>query len=354
MARLGGDEFAILLDGKIDHEAICRITENIIVAMTGAFNIDGLTIFSSVSIGIATYSESRDSAEQLLIDADHAMYQAKLKGRNQYVFFETLEEQKKSSNVKLEYDFDKAIKNQEFIGSYQPLIDFESDAVIGAEILVRWQHPKLGLLFPDVFIPTLEKSGQIIQLDLYMLKLALNNLSHWNTWLPEQFKLNVNVSTSGFASQDFITYLQAEHQQVAAFTSHLCIEITEESLILNIDAVKKNLAILKSINIPVALDDFGTGFSSLSYLHQFSLDYLKIDKSFVDDLNEVGNKVLILDAVVNLAKILKIKTTAEGIETEEQYQKLKEIGCDVGQGYHIAKPMFASDFKDFILNKVKQ
>tara|TARA_B110000467_G_C18339112_1_gene501579 strand:+ start:285 stop:2699 length:2415 start_codon:yes stop_codon:yes gene_type:complete len=354
LARLGGDEFAILLDGKIDHEAICRITENIIVAMTGAFNIDGLTIFSSVSIGIATYSESRDSAEQLLIDADHAMYQAKLKGRNQYVFFETLEEQKKSSNVKLEYDFDKAIKNQEFIGSYQPLIDFESDAVIGAEILVRWQHPKLGLLFPDVFIPTLEKSGQIIQLDLYMLKLALNNLSHWNTWLPEQFKLNVNVSTSGFASQDFITYLQAEHQQVAAFTSHLCIEITEESLILNIDAVKKNLAILKSINIPVALDDFGTGFSSLSYLHQFSLDYLKIDKSFVDDLNEVGNKVLILDAVVNLAKTLKIKTTAEGIETEEQYQKLKEIGCDVGQGYHIAKPMFASDFKDFILNKVKQ
>ena len=118
--------------------------------------------------------------------------------------------------------------------------------------------------------------------------------------------------------------------------------------------MKKNLAILKSINIPVALDDFGTGFSSLSYLHQFSLDYLKIDKSFVDDLNEVGNKVLILDAVVNLAKTLKIKTTAEGIETEEQYQKLKEIGCDVGQGYHIAKPMFASDFKDFILNKVKQ
>lgn len=353
LARLGGDEFAILLYGKIDHEAICRITESIISAMTVAFNIDGLTIFSSVSIGIAAYSETSESAEQLLIDADHAMYQAKLKGRNQYVFFEALEEQKKSSNVKLEYDFDHAIANQEFIGSYQPLIDFNTDAVIGAEVLVRWQHPKLGLLFPDVFIPILEKSGQIIQLDLYMLKLALNNLNQWGAWLPEHFKLNVNVSTSGFASQDFITYLQAEHQKTGAFTRHLCVEITEESLILNVEAVKKNLAILKSINIPVALDNFGTGFSSLSYLHQFSLDYLKIDKSFVDDLNEVNNKVLILDAVVNLAKSLKIKTTAEGIETEEQYQKLKEIGCNLGQGYHIARPMFGRDFKAFLLNRMK-
>lgn len=351
LARLGGDEFAILLDGKIDHETICRITESIITAMAVAFNIDSLTIFSSVSVGIATYNDTSESAEQLLIDADHAMYQAKLKGRNRYVFFEALEEQKKSTNVKLEYDFDNAIKNQEFIGNYQPLIDFDTGEVIGAEVLVRWQHPKSGLLFPDVFIPILEKSGQIVQLDLYMLKLAFNNLSCWADWLPEKFKLSVNVSTSGFSSQVFISYLQEQHQQSADITARLCIEITEESLILNVEAVKKHLAVLKSLNIPVALDDFGTGFSSLGYLHQFSLDYLKIDKSFVDDLNEVSNKVLILDAVVSLAKALKIKTTAEGIETAEQYQKLKEIGCDLGQGYYIAKPMFATDFKDFLLNR---
>lgn len=351
LARLGGDEFAILLDGKIDHEILCRITKSIIFAMAKAFNIDGLNIFSSVSIGIATYSDTSENAEQLLIDADHAMYQAKLKGRNQYVFFEALEQQKKSTNVKLEYDFEDAIKNQEFIGNYQPLIDFETGDVIGAEILVRWQHPKSGLLFPDVFIPTLEKSGQIVQLDLYMLKLALSNLTLWADWLPERFKLNVNVSTSGFASKDFINYLQQAHHKFADLTDRLCIEITEESLILNIDAVQQNLDILKSLNIPVALDDFGTGFSSLSYLHQFSLDYLKIDKSFVDDLNAVNNKVLILDAVVNLAKALKIKTTAEGIETAEQYQKLKEIGCDLGQGYYISKPLLDTDFKDFLLDK---
>jgi EAL domain-containing protein (putative c-di-GMP-specific phosphodiesterase class I) len=311
-----------------------------------------LNIFSSVSIGIATYNNSSESAEQLLIDADHAMYQAKLKGRNQYVFFEALEEQNKSTNVKVEYDFDNAVKNSEFIGNYQPLIDFDSGKVIGAEILVRWQHPKLGLLYPDFFIPILEKSGQIVQLDLYMLKLAVSKLNLWADWLPKQFKLSVNVSTSGFSSKEFIGYLQDQHLKSADITDRLCVEITEESLILNVDAVKNHLDILKSINIPVALDDFGTGFSSLSYLHQFSLDFLKIDKSFVDDLNAVNSKVLILEAVVNLAKSLKIKTTAEGIETAEQYQKLKEIGCDLGQGYHIAKPLLESDFKRFFLNRV--
>ena len=352
LARLGGDEFAILLDGKIDHETICRIAENIINAMKTAFNIEGLNIASSLSIGIANYNHESISADQILIDADHAMYQAKLKGRNQYVFFEALEEQNKSTNVKFEYDFDNAIKNQEFVGSYQPLIDFKTGQVVGAEILVRWQHPKLGLIFPDVFIPTLEKSKQIVQLDLYMLKLAISNLNQWQEWLPTRFKLNVNVSTSGFASKELITYLQEQHRLSADITSKVCVEITEESLILNVDAVQKHLEILKDINVLVALDDFGTGYSSLSYLHQFSLDYLKIDKSFVDDLNEVGNKILILDAVVNLAKTLNIKTTAEGIETQEQYQKLKEIGCDVGQGYHIAKPMPGSEFKRFFLNRL--
>ena len=350
LARLGGDEFAILLDGKIVHETIRRITENIIRAMSEAFNIDGLNIFSSVSIGIATYSGTSESAEQLLIDADHAMYQAKLKGRNQYVFFEALAEQNKLSNVKVEYDFEQAIKNQEFIGNYQPLINFKTGDVIGAEILVRWQHPKLGLLYPDFFIPTLERSGQIVQLDLYMLKLAVSKLNLWADWLPEKFKLNVNVSTSGFASKDFISYMQEQHLLAADITARLCVEITEESLILNVDAVKNHLDILKSLNIPVALDDFGTGYSSLSYLHQFSLNYLKIDKSFVDELNTISNKVVILDAVVNLAKALKIKTTAEGIETAEQYQKLKEIGCDLGQGYYIAKPLIEADFKCFLLN----
>ena len=352
LARLGGDEFAILLDSNIDHDTICRITESIISAISHAFNIDGLNIFSSVSIGISTYHDESDSAEKLLIDADHAMYQAKLQGRNQYVFFEALEDQNKSTNVKLEYDFDNAINNQEFIGNYQPLIDFNTGNVIGAEVLVRWQHPKLGLLFPDVFIPILEKSGQIIQLDLYMLRLALSNLNLWADWLPQAFKLNVNVSTSGFSSQNFIHYMQEQHLKSAEITARLCVEITEESLILNVDAVKRHLDILKNLTVPVALDDFGTGYSSLSYLHQFSLDYLKIDKSFVDDLNEDCNKVLILDAVVNLAKALKIKTTAEGIETEEQYQKLKEIGCDLGQGYFIAKPMLDNDFKDFLLNRI--
>ncbi|MBA6224444.1 EAL domain-containing protein [Colwellia sp. MB02u-18] len=351
LARLGGDEFAILLDGKIDYETICRVTESIIEATSGAFTIDGLNISSSVSIGIATYSDASESADQLLIDADHAMYQAKLKGRNQYVFFEALEEQNKSTNVKVEYDFEHGVKNLEFIGNYQPLIDFDTGDVIGAEILVRWQHPKLGLLFPDIFIPILERSGQIVQLDLYMLKLAVNNLKLWADWLPEKFKLNVNVSTSGFASQDFINYLQEQHLESAGVTERLCVEITEASLILNADAVKKHLDILKSLNISVALDDFGTGFSSLSYLHQFSLNYLKIDKSFVDDINEVSSKVLILDAVVNLAKALKIKTTAEGIETKAQYQKLKEIGCDLGQGYYIAKPLLDTDFKRFLLNR---
>ncbi|MEH6446723.1 MAG: diguanylate cyclase, partial [Oceanospirillaceae bacterium] len=266
LARIGGDEFAILLDGNIVHDTILRVTKKIIAAMSEPFKINGLSITSSVSIGISTYNDGGDSAEKLLIDADHAMYQAKLSGRNQYVFFKALGSTHKSINVKLEYNFDNALKNQEFIGNYQPLIDFETGEVVGVEVLVRWQHPKLGLLYPDVFIPILEKSGQIIQLDIYMLKLAVRNLRLWSHWLPETFKFNVNVSTAGFASKVFIDYLQQEHQQSAEITDRLCIEITEESLILNVNAVKEHLAILKQINISVALDDFGTGYSSLNYL----------------------------------------------------------------------------------------
>jgi len=347
LARLGGDEFAILLDGNITHDTILRITESIICVMKTPFKIDGLNISSSVSIGISTYNKSSDSAESLLIDADHAMYQAKLRGRNRYVFFEALENPHKSINVKLEYNFDNAIKNNEFIGYYQPLIDLETGSITGVEALVRWQHPQFGLLFPDVFIPILEKSGQIVQLDVYMLKLAVNNLTSWCDWLPETFKYNVNISTLGFSSEIFISYLQEQYYLSPDITNRLCIEITEASLILNVDAVNKHLAILKEISIPVALDDFGAGYSSLNYLHQFSFDMLKIDRSFIKDVNEISDKLLILDAMVNLAKSLKIKTTAEGIETIEQFQKIKELGCDLGQGYYIAKPLSYVDFKQF-------
>jgi diguanylate cyclase (GGDEF)-like protein len=350
LARLGGDEFAILLEGNITHDTILRITESIIGVMKVPFKIDGLNISSSVSIGISTYDNDCDSAESLLIDADHAMYQAKLRGRNQYVFFNALENPHKSINVKLEYNFDNAIKNNQFIGFYQPLIDLETGSIAGVEVLVRWLHPKLGMLFPDVFIPILEKSGQIVQLDIYMLKLAVDNLTRWFDWLPETFKLNVNISTLGFSSEVFISFLQEQYSLSSDITSRLCIEITEASLISNVEAVKKHLAILKDINIPVALDDFGAGYSSLNYLHQFAFDILKIDKSFIEDLNKSNNKLLILNAIVNLAKSLKIKTTAEGIETIEQLQKIKELGCDLGQGYYIAKPLSDTDFEHFYHN----
>jgi diguanylate cyclase (GGDEF)-like protein len=347
LARLGGDEFAILLDGDITHETILRIIENIISVMKAPFKIDGLSISSSVSIGISTYNKGTDSAESLLIDADHAMYQAKLRGRNQYVFFEELDDPHKSMNVKLEYNFDNAIENHEFIGYYQPLIDLETGCITGVEVLVRWQHPILGLLFPDEFIPLLEKSGQIVQLDIYMLKLAVNNLTSWRHWLPETFKLSVNISTLGFSSKMFISYLQEQYCLSPYITSRLCIEITEASLILNADAVNQHLALLKEINIPVALDDFGAGYSSLNYLHQFTFDILKIDKSFIENVNEIKEKALILEAMVNLAQSLKMHTTAEGIETIEQLQKVKEFGCDFGQGYYIAKPLSGTEFQQF-------
>jgi diguanylate cyclase (GGDEF)-like protein len=338
LSRLSGDEFAILLESCIEKKIINKILEKIISAFSKPMNIDGYSIEVSVSIGAAICTSPDISVDTLTVNADNAMYQSKLKGRNQYSIQESLNSNSKFPISKIEYDFLDALKRKDLYCVYQPIFEFERKWFISAESLVRWEHESIGVIPPDQFIPILEKTGLIIELDLYVLEYSISKLLEFQGQLPKYFNLNVNISTKGFASDRFIMYMKKLAISHPEITNRLCIEITEESLVGNVEVVKKHITLLRAMGVSVALDDFGTGYSSLNYLDQFDFDYLKIDKSFVTDLECSMKKQLILKSIIGLAKALNIKITAEGIETQSQYNLLQKMGCDFGQGYYISRP----------------
>jgi diguanylate cyclase (GGDEF)-like protein len=338
LARLGGDEFAILLEGNIQEETAERIASDIISAFQNPMSIDGYTIKASVSLGIAIDDSGNETSESLMVKADNAMYQSKLKGRCQYSINKLSSDEHQFPASRIEYDFIEALKDDELFCVYQPLIDLKSNRMLSAEVLIRWQHKTIGLIPPDQFIPILEKSGLIVELDMYILKNSVAKLIELKNSLPNDFKLNINISTAGFASDRFIVYFKELAVDYPEIRNRICVEITEESLVGNIDVVRNHITILNKLGIFVALDDFGTGYSSLNYLDQFEFDYLKIDKSFVENLESSKKKKLILKSIIYLAKSLDIKITAEGIETKNQFNLLKDMGCDLGQGYFISRP----------------
>jgi diguanylate cyclase (GGDEF)-like protein len=339
LARLGGDEFAILMKGNITEEASERIARSIVLAFKEPIKIDSFSINSSVSLGVAiSHGGTNETSESLMVKADNAMYQSKLKGRGQYTIHKICSDEHQFPASRIEYDFLEAFKNDDLFCVYQPLIDFKTNTIFSAEVLIRWQHKTIGLIPPDQFIPILEKSGLIMELDMYILKNSVEKFIELKDSLHENFKLNINISTAGFASDRFISYFKELAIKYPAVRNRICVEITEESLVGNVDAVKKHISILNNLGILVALDDFGTGYSSLNYLDQFEFDYLKIDKTFVDNVDKSKKKKIILLSIINLAKSLGIKITVEGIETKNQFNLLKEMGCDLGQGYFISRP----------------
>ena len=351
LSRLGGDEFAILLEGNTEERCAERVANEIISAFDDPIRIDSFSIKMSVSIGIAILKEGKESAESLMAKADAAMYQSKLKGRSQYNLHSLT-----SSNVhhlpvsKIECDFLKSLKNNELYCVYQPLLDYKENKILSAEVLIRWEHKTVGFIPPDQFIPVLEKSGLIMELDMYVLEKSISTLLRLEDQLPKGFKFNINISTAGFSSDRFIMYLRKQIKNNPSLKNKICIEITEESLVSNTDIVKRHISILQGVGVSIALDDFGTGYSSLNYLEQFEFDYLKIDKSFIDEVENSKKKKLILKSIVNLSKSLDIKVTAEGIETKDQLELLKDMDCDLGQGYYIARP----NSEEILLENIKK
>ena len=349
IARIGGDEFAVLLDNIKGKDEAKRIAHKILKVVRNPLLIEGIELTLTTSIGITTFEDAEVTGEQLLIEADEAMYLAKLQGRNRIFFYDEKAGDRSVHSHRFETEFDKAIAKTDMYLVFQPIVDLSSGKIIAAECLIRWEHPTLGGIFPDSFIPELEKSGKIVELDVYVLRAALQSLKVFLPLLDKNFRLTLNVSAAGFSSKSFVDVFDEIRQQSAELLSFFVFEITEQTLIENIAEAQAHIKLYREFGVQIALDDFGTGYSSLSYLHRFEFDYLKIDRSFMLSFESSTNTEIIFESIVNLAKSLEIKTAAEGIETKKQMDWMKRLGCDYGQGYFMSSPLPEGEFEKLLL-----
>lgn len=349
LCRLGGDEFAILLENIAIEADVEKVAQNIIGVVQQKVTTDNAHINTSISIGATLFHQGEIATKELLIQADEAMYRAKLNGRNQVVYFCEKEGLNHISSYKLERDFLAAIEKEELYLVYQPIVDLKTNTITNAEALIRWQHSQHGLVSPDVFLPELEKVGYLPQLDLYVLNRAVTFLSENINKLATDFTLSINISGQGFTEPALISRIRYYYQQVPNLLSYLCLEITEQTIVDNVQNTQSSIQIFHSMGIKIALDDFGTGYSSLSYINNFTFNILKIDRSFINNLEQDKKNTIILEAIIKLSKSLSIQVIVEGIETKSQYQFLQELGCDKGQGFYMSKPIVENDFLQRLL-----
>ena len=300
---------------------------------------------TSTSIGIAfadTLTEDIDT-DELIRQADIAMYQAKQDGRGIWRLFCAEMDLETTKNYQLELEVKAALQQQQFVLHYQPIIDLATENTAGFEALIRWQHPERGFIAPNEFIPLAEELGLMSQIDLYVVRSAVEQISRWRLDFAMEFYVSVNISGRSFSEVDFadnVLQLLQSHGVAAEF---LAIEITERALIDKIGQAKISISRLREAGVKVLLDDFGTGYSSLSYLHEFQLDVLKIDRTFIAGIRPRIQENPVVNTIITLAKTLQLKVIAEGIETSLQRKLLTELGCDAGQGYWFAKPMPARE-----------
>jgi diguanylate cyclase (GGDEF)-like protein/PAS domain S-box-containing protein len=350
VARWGGDEFTVLLEDSHDASTATHVAGRIQQALQAPFSLNGRSLFIAASIGIAggTLGDSsiENEAEQLeaiLRDADTAMYRAKAQGRGGYAVFDSAMHEQAMSRLLLETDLRQALSAGEFEPRYQPIVSLVDGHICGFEALIRWNHPERGLIAPNSFIPLAEETGLVVALDRWMLRTACHQLAAWQRELPQQQQLTMSVNLSGrhFAHADVINHIEDVIKESAIAASTLKIELTESAIVDNPQLAAVMLGRLKSTGVQLSLDDFGTGYSSLSYLHRFPFDTLKIDRSFVSEMGE-GEAGEIVRTIVSLAHNLGLDVVAEGIETEAQALRLRQLSCEYGQGYHFARPYEAA------------
>jgi diguanylate cyclase (GGDEF)-like protein len=341
VARLGGDEFAVVLNDIEDGEDACLFAQRIIDVLNAPIRLGGKEVFTSASVGIAIAAERYVKAEELLRDADVAMYRAKSEGRHRYALFDEGLHQEAMRLLELESDLRRAIARHEFLPFFQPIMSLADRKLIGYEALLRWQHPERGLLLPTDFLGVAEDNGAAEEIDWQMYERVFEVAP---ALLQDGGFISVNLSGRHFRSEtlgsDFLSLLKRHN----VAPSNVRIEVTERMLIDNPPAAKRMLESLRADGLSVALDDFGTGYSSLSYLHQYPLQALKIDRSFVSNLagDETAGATAVVRAVQALADTLGLQVIAEGIETESQCQTLMELGCQFGQGFLLGRPQPAA------------
>lgn len=349
VARLGGDEFVILLEQVQSPQEVIYVVERIQAKLQAPMTLKGHTMFTSASIGIALSHPNYQRGQDILRDADNAMYRAKAKGQSNYEIFDPEMHAVALRLLKLETDLRQAIADQTFCLRYQPIIELASRQLIGFEALVRWQHPNYGLVTPDQFIPLAEETGLIMPLSEWILQAACEQMSHWyqKMALTYPLKISVNIAAGQFQNALFVEKLDQALAQTQLPATSLKLEVTESVLLENVDAVLSTLSQLKQRQIEISLDDFGTGYSSLSYLKQFPIDTLKIDKSFVDSLERDGDASLV-QAIIQIANSLEMTVVAEGVETLSQQAWLQKLGCGAIQGYLISPPLDVAAAEHFM------
>jgi len=342
VARIGGDEFAILLS-HITHESDASIVAaRILERLTEPFQFEGHSMFVSASIGIAL-SSSGDTAEELLRNADTAMYRAKTNGKARYEFFNEGMRERVVTRFEVENGLRKALEEQQFVVYYQPIMSVVDNNLCGFEALVRWNHPERGLIPPVEFIPVAEESEIIVFLGRWVLREASRQMSEWQRMFPSlrPLTISVNVATRQLSDSRLVEDVESALADSGLNPQSLSLEVTESSIMGNAQQTLATLDRLKAMDVGLEIDDFGTGYSSLSYLQRLPFDTLKIDRSFVREMAAGNGSLDIVKAILQLAHSLKLEVVAEGVETELQSGKLRELGCDYLQGYLFSKPVDA-------------
>jgi diguanylate cyclase (GGDEF)-like protein/PAS domain S-box-containing protein len=340
IARLGGDEFTILLDGIKDYSDAQRVAERVQEVLEQPFTLAGRELFVTASVGIKYSGSGDEQPEDLLRDADTAMYCAKALGKAQSQVFDTRMHTRALTLLEIESDLRRAIEREEFEVHYQPIVALESGQISGFEALVRWVHPERGLISPGDFIPIAEETGLVIQIDRWVLKQACLQMRRWQETLPEtrQMKISVNLSCKQFMQATIVEQVLETLRETGLDPRSLKLEITESVMMERGDYAMSVLEQLSKAGIKLSLDDFGTGYSSLSYIHHFPVSTLKIDQSFIKRIGGEQNGEIVR-AVVALARNLGLEVVAEGIETLMQLDQLKALGCEQGQGYYFSEPL---------------
>jgi diguanylate cyclase (GGDEF)-like protein len=348
-SRLGGDEFCVVLNDIESIDFVSDFIAEIMDTSKEPFTIENNTLHIGMSIGIAIYPHDGVTYNALLRNADSAMYKAKDSGRNRYYFYDEEMTQKAKERVFLEIQLRKALVNDELIVYFQPQMNGESNKLVGAEALVRWEHPELGIIYPDRFIPLAESTGMIVQLDRIVMKKAVAQFKMWHIEGLNPGKLSINLAIKQLEEKDFVDFVKDLLKSEDCSFDKIEFEVTESQIMKNPD---KSIEVLQQINdlgISISIDDFGTGYSSLAYLKRLPIKKLKIDKSFVDNLPEDIEDVAISKTIINLCETLNLKVIAEGVETSEQKDFLLKNGCTFIQGYLYSKPLNIEDMTEFLL-----
>jgi diguanylate cyclase (GGDEF)-like protein/PAS domain S-box-containing protein len=351
-SRIGADDFILVCFGINSNNELLVIINRIRESLEKPFYIFNNKINITISVGASVFPDDTDDHQKLISLAEDALATAKDYGRNTYILYSPKDRFEIKDDYILLSRLGDAAKNNEFVLYYQPKVSFESDKIIGAEALIRWQHPTMGLVSPMRFIPLAETYGYIRELGEWVIDKVCQQLSYWQKRGINIENISINISSIQFNDKKLKDYIEEKAKYYNVNLSHIELALTESMIMRNFDLSLEVIKSLKALNILLSLDDFGTGYSSLSCISKLPFDILKIDRSFVMNISNNTQDLKIINMIINLAKSLGIKVLAEGIETEDQYNLLKEMGCDQYQGYYFSKPLTVEEFQEkWTINK---